>query len=121
MRRDYVWTDWTIARQREQDGLWSVFTNKPKLKPDTGGSAGLAAALAIGHAEGWLGQEGLDAAKKALEGRAKSTTPRRSGPWPPGQRLTIITGRSNGSSFESVGPERRRPVDRESLGRLESD
>lgn len=53
MRRDYVWTDWTIARQREQDGLWSVFTNKPKLKPDTGGSAGLAAALAIGHAEGW--------------------------------------------------------------------
>lgn len=39
--------NWAMRLQRP-DGLWSVFADEPKLTPDTAGSAGIGAALAIG-------------------------------------------------------------------------
>jgi rhamnogalacturonyl hydrolase YesR len=50
------------------DGLWSVFIDDPNLTPDTGGSAGIGAALAIGAQQGWLGHESRSAATKCLNG-----------------------------------------------------
>jgi rhamnogalacturonyl hydrolase YesR len=58
---------WAIAMQRE-DGLWSVFTDEPTLTPDTAGSAGIAAALAIGVKHGWLDHKAKSAAEKTLVG-----------------------------------------------------
>lgn len=58
---------WVIRLQRD-DGLWSVFADEPKLTPDTGGSAGIGAALAIGAKHGWLDTEARNAAKKTLGG-----------------------------------------------------
>ncbi|MCX6955220.1 MAG: glycoside hydrolase family 88 protein [Verrucomicrobia bacterium] len=58
---------WVVGLQRE-DGLWSVFAHEPKLTPDTGGSAGIAAALAIGAKHGWLDPTARTAAQKTLAG-----------------------------------------------------
>lgn len=55
-----------ILRFQRQDGLWSVFVDKPSLLPDTAGSAGIAAALAIGVQEGWLGANFRVAAERCL-------------------------------------------------------
>ena len=44
---------WTASCQRE-DGLWSVFVHEPDLVADTSGSAGIAAAFAIGCQSGNL-------------------------------------------------------------------
>lgn len=65
---------WAIALQRE-DGLWSVFADEPNLTPDTGGSAGIAAALAIGAKHGWLNAKAEAAAAKTLAGLQKHLTP----------------------------------------------
>jgi rhamnogalacturonyl hydrolase YesR len=59
--------EWVMRMQRT-DGLWSVFTDEPRLTPDTGGSAGIGAALAIGAKHGWLGAEARAAAQKTLAG-----------------------------------------------------
>lgn len=59
--------DWAMRMQRT-DGLWSVFADEPRLTPDTGGSAGIGAALAIGAKHGWLGAEARVAAQKTLAG-----------------------------------------------------
>ncbi len=59
--------DWIQAFQRP-DGLWSVFVDEPSLTPDTAGSAGLAAALAIGAREGWLPASARAAAARCLGG-----------------------------------------------------
>lgn len=58
---------WAQKYQRA-DGLWSVFVDEPNLSPDTAGSAGIAAALAIGVREGWLPSDARRAAEKALAG-----------------------------------------------------
>lgn len=60
-------SDWAISYQRA-DGLWSVFVDEQKLTPDTGGSAGIAAALALGVKHGWLDREARRAAEKAHAG-----------------------------------------------------
>ncbi|TWU34447.1 Glycosyl Hydrolase Family 88 [Novipirellula artificiosorum] len=65
---------WTIEMQRD-DGLWSVFADKPNLAPDTGGSAGIAAALAIAAHQGWLEQDAVAAATKTLSGLQHHLTP----------------------------------------------
>ncbi|MGH9839132.1 MAG: glycoside hydrolase family 88 protein [Blastocatellia bacterium] len=53
---------------QRSDGLWSVFVDEPKLAPNTAGSAGVAAALAIGAQQGWLGQDARTAAERCLAG-----------------------------------------------------
>lgn len=65
---------WSIALQRE-DGLWSVFADEPNLTPDTAGSAGIAAALAVGAKHGWLDASASAAAAKTLAGLQKHLTP----------------------------------------------
>jgi rhamnogalacturonyl hydrolase YesR len=66
--------DWVRGCQRP-DGLWSVFVDEQDLTPDTGGSAGIAAALAIGAREGWLGADARRAAEHALDGLKVRLTP----------------------------------------------
>jgi rhamnogalacturonyl hydrolase YesR len=58
---------WVLPHQRD-DGLWSVFVDQPQLTPDTSGSAGIAAALAIGTQQGWLDASAKVAAAKTLAG-----------------------------------------------------
>ena len=65
---------WVMPYQRA-DGLWSVFVDKPELTPDTSGSAGLAAALAIGAQQGWLEATAKTAAAKTLTGLKRHLTP----------------------------------------------
>lgn len=66
--------DWARTLQRE-DGLWSVFAQDRSLTPDTAGSAGIGAALAIGVQQGWLGNESRQSAARCLEGLKKHLTP----------------------------------------------
>jgi unsaturated rhamnogalacturonyl hydrolase len=65
---------WIVPYQRA-DGLWSVFVDKPELTPDTSGSAGIAAALAIGAQQGWLDANARTAAAKTLAGLKPHLTP----------------------------------------------
>lgn len=65
---------WILPFQRA-DGLWSVFVDKPALTPDTSGSAGIAAALAIGAQQGWLDVSARTAAAKTLTGLQPHLTP----------------------------------------------
>lgn len=65
---------WIRAQQRP-DGLWSVFTDEPALKPDTAGSAGIAAALALGARYGWLDHKASAAAARTMNGLQKYLTP----------------------------------------------
>ncbi len=58
---------WAMARQRE-DGLWSVIVDESRLTPDTAGSAGIAAALALGAKHGWLDADARAAASRTLTG-----------------------------------------------------
>ena len=71
--------DWAVARQLPADaaggGLWSVFLHEPTLAPDTSGSAGIAAALAIGVNEGWLGAPHAAAADRCREALTAFLTP----------------------------------------------
>ncbi len=66
--------DWVTALQRD-DGLWSVFADQPRLAPDTAGSAGIAAALAMGTRRGWLDAKAGAAAARTLAGLQKHLTP----------------------------------------------
>jgi unsaturated rhamnogalacturonyl hydrolase len=65
---------WILPYQRA-DGLWSVFVDQPELTPDTSGTAGIAAALAIGAQQGWLDAAAKIAATKTLAGLKPHLTP----------------------------------------------
>jgi unsaturated rhamnogalacturonyl hydrolase len=65
---------WVVPYQLP-DGLWSVFVDEPHLRPDTSGSAGIAAALAIGFKHGWLDKSMHRAAVKCLAGLKPHLTP----------------------------------------------
>ena len=65
---------WVMPFQKA-DGLWSVFVDQPDLPPDTSGSAGIAAALAIGAQQGWLDAAAKSAATKTLTGLQPHLTP----------------------------------------------
>ena len=65
---------WAITLQRD-DGLWSVFAKDHSLTPDTAGSAGIAAALAIGVKNGWLDDKAKAAAQKAFASLQTHLTP----------------------------------------------
>jgi hypothetical protein len=62
-------------RFQRADGLWSVFIDEPALTQDTAGSAGIAAALALGHRHGWLPDGARAAALKTREGLLAHLTP----------------------------------------------
>ncbi len=65
---------WVCGYQRS-DGLWSVFVDEMMLTPDTAGSAGIAAALAIGVRNGWLTADARRNAERTREGLKKHLTP----------------------------------------------
>lgn len=65
---------WIQGFQRS-DGLWSVFVDEPALTQDTAGSAGIAAALALGAAQGWFPPAAHEAAKRCLAGLTAHLTP----------------------------------------------
>jgi rhamnogalacturonyl hydrolase YesR len=64
-----------IVRYQLPNGLWSVFVDEPQLRPDTSGSAGIAAALALGAGHGWLDDGTRAAAVKCLDGLKPYLTP----------------------------------------------
>lgn len=57
---------WAIARQRP-DGLWSCFVEDHSIAPDTSGSSGIAAAIALAVRRGWLSEPALEPARKARQ------------------------------------------------------
>jgi hypothetical protein len=65
--------EWSQSFQR-RDGLWSVFIDEPGLTHDTAGSAGIAAALAIGANQGLFPAGARDAARRALPGLVANLT-----------------------------------------------
>jgi hypothetical protein len=58
----------TLLNRQRPDGLWNVFTDQPDSGPETSGSAGMAAALAIAVRLGWLDQGVLEACQRCLIG-----------------------------------------------------
>ncbi len=65
---------WTIARQRP-DGLWSCFVDDHAIAPDTSGSSGIAAAIAIAVRRGWLPEAALAPARRARQALRGHLTP----------------------------------------------
>ncbi len=65
---------WVLPLQRS-DGLWSCFIEDAKSPPDTSGSAGIAAALAIGVRLGVLPAETRVAAQRTITGVQAHLTP----------------------------------------------
>jgi rhamnogalacturonyl hydrolase YesR len=57
------------------EGLWTAFLSEPETGPETSGSVGIAAALALGANYGLLGQHHYDAAAKTLEAIRPHLTP----------------------------------------------
>lgn len=58
---------WAMQWQLE-NGLWRNFFDDLNSDPDTSGSAGIAAALALGARRGWLPPSARDAAQRTLNG-----------------------------------------------------
>jgi len=58
-----------------EEGLWRVFADDPQTAPETSGTAGIGAALAIGVRRGWLGADADQAARKALNALYGRLTP----------------------------------------------
>jgi rhamnogalacturonyl hydrolase YesR len=58
-----------------EEGLWRVFANDSQTAPETSGTAGIAAAMAIGVRRGWLGKDAERSAQKALIGLYGRLTP----------------------------------------------
>lgn len=57
-----------LRKHQRPDGLWNVFIDRPDTSPETSGSAGIAAGMAIAAKEGWLGSEARTAAERCLGG-----------------------------------------------------
>ncbi len=66
--------DFVISHQLP-DGLWRNFFDDPDQKIDTSGSAGIAAALALGAKHGILPEKAETAARKTLAGLEQHLTP----------------------------------------------
>ncbi|MDF3131008.1 glycoside hydrolase family 88 protein [Kiritimatiellaeota bacterium B1221] len=58
--------DWAGGYQLP-GGLWSCFLKEPEVAPDSSGSAGIAAAVALGIREGMVDKKALPVAQKAYE------------------------------------------------------
>lgn len=57
-----------LVPKQSGNGLWHGFVDEPEVATDSSGSAGVAAALAIGAAHGWLPPSCLAAAQRTREG-----------------------------------------------------
>ncbi len=64
-----------VARYQQKDGLWPCFLKESDVLPDTSGSAGIAAAIAIAVNNGMLGRKHLSTALHAREELMKQLTP----------------------------------------------
>lgn len=64
-----------VLSRRESGGLWSCFLGEPETGIETSGSAGIAAALALGARYGLLPQPALDAAREAMQALETYLTP----------------------------------------------
>jgi rhamnogalacturonyl hydrolase YesR len=60
---------------QRDDGLWAAYVDDPGLAADTSGSAGIAAALALGARIGILPQAAAVAALRSLDGLQRHLTP----------------------------------------------
>ncbi|RKN70605.1 glycoside hydrolase family 88 protein [Paenibacillus ginsengarvi] len=64
-----------VVSLREPEGLWSCFLGEPETGIETSGSAGIAAALALGARHGLLPPASLDAAREAMQALEAYVTP----------------------------------------------
>jgi rhamnogalacturonyl hydrolase YesR len=58
-----------------QEGLWRVFVDDPQTAHETSGTAGIAAAMAIGVRRGWLGNDAVLYIQKSLNALYSRLTP----------------------------------------------
>lgn len=63
-----------VAHYQQEDGLWPCYLKEPDVLPDTSGSAGIAAAIAIAVNHGMLSRQHLETALKAKDGLMKQLT-----------------------------------------------
>jgi rhamnogalacturonyl hydrolase YesR len=64
-----------VVQMQQPDGLWACFVDEPRIAPDTAGSAGIAAALALGVQHGLLDATYIEPARRALAGLTGYLTP----------------------------------------------
>jgi unsaturated rhamnogalacturonyl hydrolase len=64
----------TVAEAQAPDGLWSCFVDSPESGPEASGSAGIAAALALGHEAGGLDRRAAASAARAWSGLSARLT-----------------------------------------------
>lgn len=65
-----------LLKLQDADGMWKVFADSPETAPESSGTSGIAAAMAIGIRRGWLNNEVYKASvEKAFEGLSKRLTP----------------------------------------------
>ena len=74
-KKEFVRLSAWIEKYQLKGGLWSVFVDETDLTPDAGGSAGIAAALAIGAKHGWLPESSRANAERAWSGLVANLTP----------------------------------------------
>ena len=60
---------------QDKEGMWHMFACEPETAPESSGTAGVAAALAIGMRHGWLGKEYEKPVQKALKALTDRLTP----------------------------------------------
>jgi len=54
VRADFRRVAGLVSRYQRPDGLWNCFMHQPETGPETSGTAGITAALALGYSRGWL-------------------------------------------------------------------
>lgn len=75
LREEFARAAKLVMRHQRHDGLWSCFIDDPDTHVETSGSAGIAAALALGARAGLVGQEAAHAADQARAGLIAYITP----------------------------------------------
>lgn len=68
LREAFVRVAAMALRRQQPDGLWACYLGEPLTGTECGGSAGIAAAMAVGAREGWLSAEFHEAAGRAWQG-----------------------------------------------------
>lgn len=64
-----------VARHQQRDGLWPCFLKASGVLPDTSGSAGIAAAIALAVRQGMIPREHNDTARQVAAGLMANLTP----------------------------------------------
>ncbi|WP_171652721.1 glycoside hydrolase family 88 protein [Paenibacillus foliorum] len=73
--KEFVRAAVIAASMQQEDGLWAVFTDDPVTGAEAGGSAGIAAALALGVRYGFLEEAFRSKAETAWDGLLLHLTP----------------------------------------------